>query len=86
MSKYGLRFFFFCLIVASLTICASAQGTTARFTGSVEDTNGAAVSGANVILTNEGTNASLTTQTSEGGSYVFDLIPDYDSHSKDRQL
>ena len=43
-------------------------------TGTVTDAAGAAVSGATVTLTSEGTNASITTQTSDGGSYVFDLI------------
>ena len=35
---------------------------------------GAAVGGATVTLTDEGTNISLTTQTSDSGSYTFDLI------------
>ncbi len=52
----------------------SAQGTTSRVTGTVTDSSGASVSGATVTLTSEGTNASITTQTSDGGSYVFDLI------------
>ena len=52
----------------------SAQGTTSRVTGTVTDTAGAAVSGATVTLTSGGTNTSITTQTSDGGSYVFDLI------------
>lgn len=52
----------------------SAQGTTTRVTGTVTDSNGAAISGANVTLTSEGTNSSLTTQTSTEGTYVFDLI------------
>jgi hypothetical protein len=51
-----------------------AQGTTSRITGNVTDNTGAAVSGATVTLTNEGTNTSLTTQTSDSGAYTFDLI------------
>ncbi|MBS1796398.1 MAG: carboxypeptidase regulatory-like domain-containing protein [Acidobacteria bacterium] len=51
-----------------------AQGTNSRITGVVTDSSGAAVSGANVTLTNEGTNATLTTQTSDSGAYTFDLI------------
>ncbi len=51
-----------------------AQGTTSRVTGTVTDSSGSVVPGANVTLTNEGTNTSLTTQTSDNGIYVFDLI------------
>jgi len=51
-----------------------AQGTTSRITGTVTDTSGAAVSGATVTLTNEGTQTSLTTETGESGAYAFDLI------------
>jgi hypothetical protein len=51
-----------------------AQGTTSRVTGTITDNTGAAVSGATVTLTNEGTNTSLTTQSSDSGAYTFDLI------------
>src|SRR5215831_1541697 len=51
-----------------------AQGTTSRVTGIVTDNTGAAVAGATVTLTNEGSNATATTQTSDSGVYVFDLI------------
>ncbi len=52
-----------------------AQGTTTRFTGTVSDSSGAAVAGATVTLTNEGTLTALTTETSNSGLYNFDLIP-----------
>ena len=52
-----------------------AQGTTTRFTGTVTDSSGAAVPGATITLTNEGTLVSLTTVTSDSGLYNFDLIP-----------
>lgn len=51
-----------------------AQGTTSRVTGTVSDNSGAAVAGATVTLTNEGTGVSITTETSESGTYAFDLI------------
>src|SRR5215475_10321580 len=51
------------------------QGTTSRVTGTVVDTTGAVVPGATVNLTNEANNVSFTTQTSDSGSYAFDLIP-----------
>ncbi|MGI8788631.1 MAG: carboxypeptidase regulatory-like domain-containing protein, partial [Pyrinomonadaceae bacterium] len=50
------------------------QGTTSRLTGTVTDSTGAAVEGATVNLTNEGTGAVSTVQTGGNGSYTFDLI------------
>ncbi|CAN5756041.1 hypothetical protein BH24ACI3_BH24ACI3_07030 [soil metagenome] len=61
-------------IMLSVSIVAIAQGTTSRLTGVVSDSSGSAVPGAVVTLTNEGTNATLTTTTSNNGGYVFDLI------------
>jgi len=72
-----MRFFaplFVLLLVVGLAGSALAQGTTSRLTGTVTDGTGAAVPGASVTLTNEGTNISFTTQTSASGVYVFDLI------------
>lgn len=66
-----LSIFVLLLFVAS---DAFAQGTTSRVTGTVTDASGAAISGATVTLTNEGTGAALTTETSESGAYTFDLI------------
>ena len=64
------------ILALTLLACAFslAQGTTSRVTGVVTDNSGAAVSGATVTLTDEGTNTSVTTQTSESGTYTFDLI------------
>ena len=75
MSKkpFALLFFVFVLTLLS-AFAAFAQGTTSRLTGTVTDSSGAAVSGANVTLTNEGTGISLTTETAESGTYTFDLI------------
>lgn len=53
---------------------AAAQGTTSRVTGTVTDTSGSLVPGATVTLMNEGTGIPLTTQTSDSGTYLFDLI------------
>ena len=61
-----------------LTVCLSAvalgQGTASRVTGTVVDEKGSVVPGAVVTLTNEGTQTVLTTETSSGGTYVFDSI------------
>lgn len=64
----------FLALLLSFGHSALGQGTTTRVTGTVTDSNGAAVGGANVTLTNEGTNITLTTQSSDTGAYVFDLI------------
>jgi len=64
----------FLILIAMTVTVALAQGTTSRVTGVVQDKNGAAVAGATVTLTNDGTGVSLTTQTSDSGTYTFDLI------------
>jgi len=57
-----------------LPVIGWAQGTTARVTGTVLDPSGAAVPGATVTLTNEATAVSFTTETSDSGTYAFDLV------------
>lgn len=61
-----------------LLLCASSlalsQGTASRVTGTVSDEKGAAVPGAVVTLTSEATQTSMTTETSGGGTYVFDSV------------
>ena len=52
-----------------------AQGTSSRITGTITDTSGAAVPGALVSITNEATKQTLTANTSDSGTYSFDLIP-----------
>ena len=73
MKKLAHIFFSFWILIA-LTAIGLGQGTTSRVTGVVQDKNGAAVSGATVTLANEGTGVSLTTQTSDSGTYTFDLL------------
>jgi Carboxypeptidase regulatory-like domain/TonB-dependent Receptor Plug Domain len=63
----------FAVVAMSATNCF-AQGTTSRLTGVVQDKNGASVAGATVTLTNDGTGISLTAETSDSGTYTFDLI------------
>ena len=59
-------------------LCASSvslgQGTASRVTGTVSDEKAAAVPGAVVMLTSEGTQTSITTETTNSGSYVFDSV------------
>ena len=71
MRKPFLAFLFLALC---LVAAAYGQGTTSRVTGTVQDSNGASVPGAMVTLTNEGTGVSFTTETSDSGTYSFDLV------------
>src|SRR5438046_3940394 len=48
-----------------------AQVDTGTILGTVTDASGAAISGAKVTLTNEGTSAALSTTTAPDGSYKF---------------
>lgn len=66
-------FAFFAYFVLGVALVL-AQGTTSRITGVVSDTSGAAVAGATVTIIRDGTAASQSTQTSDDGAYVFDLI------------
>ena len=58
------------LLIASL---ASAQ-VTSRAMGTVRDPSGAAISAAQVSITNEATGASFQTTSSLAGTYVFDAL------------
>jgi Carboxypeptidase regulatory-like domain len=68
----------FCVSL-SLTILggeqAAAQQATALITGSVKDPTGAVVRGAEVTVTNSGTNLSRSTTTNKDGDYLFTLLP-----------
>ena len=62
------------LILVCSSSMALGQGTASRVTGTVSDEKGASVPGAAVTLTNEATQLSLTTETTDSGSYVFDSV------------
>lgn len=66
--------FAFLLLTVCLIAVANGQGTTSRVTGTVVDEKGSVVPGAAVTLTNESTQASLTTETTSAGTYVFDSV------------
>src|SRR5574339_217312 len=61
------------LSVGSMT--ALAQSGTSSVRGTVLDPQGKVVSGASVTLTNTETSTSRNTTTSDGGVYVFELVP-----------
>lgn len=75
MKRHLVRFVIaISVFVLAMSSFAHAQGTTSRVTGTVTDVSGAAVAGATVTLTNQGTQTSLDTVTNESGGYTFDLI------------
>jgi Carboxypeptidase regulatory-like domain len=68
----------FTFMLATLTLCffavsASAQ-STAGVTGTVKDSNGAVIAGADVKLTDTKTGAELTTKTNDQGVYTFPKV------------
>src|ERR1041384_6730069 len=74
LTKGLIGLFIFGVVVWSLA-CRPAYGqATGRIVGLVKDSSGGTVIGANVTLTNEGTNISKTTQTDSEGNYLFSLV------------
>ena len=63
------------IMMAALWAPAFAQQTTGAVTGSVTDSSGAAVPGAEVRLVNTGTGAVSKTNTNQEGNYQFLLVP-----------
>lgn len=61
----------FSLLIASV---AAAQGTTSRVVGMVTDSTGGRVPGATVTLTNDATGVSLSTVTTDSGTYAFESV------------
>ena len=74
MAKQPLAFALVFIALLLLVPSVRAQGTRSRVTGTIADSTGASVVGATVTLTNEATNTSLTTESSDSGAYVFDLV------------
>ncbi|MBI1898729.1 MAG: TonB-dependent receptor [Acidobacteria bacterium] len=69
------RLLSFCVIGLLGIGPAAGQVTTAKFFAAVHDPSGAAIQGALVILTNEGTNAAYKKTTDAGGEVIFDVLP-----------
>ncbi len=66
------------LFIPLLAVCgvlAYGQSTTQSIQGLVTDSTGSTVAGANITVTNLGTNVSQTTISNETGNYTFPLLP-----------
>src|SRR5882724_3135139 len=62
------------LFVALTCPALKAQVTSARLSGIVTDPSGAAIPGAHVVAKNHGTNAEVSTDTDDRGSYTFNAL------------
>src|SRR5258708_29306112 len=63
------------ILFCAMSICASAQSSTAAMFGSVTDSTGALISKATVILTQTDTGFVRTITTEGDGSYRADFLP-----------
>src|SRR5437899_2853126 len=63
----------FCAIVIASLMTGSlrAQGLTGQISGSVNDSTGSAVVGAEVVVINQGTGATRTVTSDSSGNYLF---------------
>lgn len=72
--RSSTRFLSAALLIGLFVLSAFAQQGTSTVRGTVVDPQGNVVSGATVTLTNTGTGASRTSQTTDAGVYAFDFI------------
>src|SRR5215475_11889800 len=77
--KSAAKSVWICLLALGLTFMpissASAQTYTATVTGTVTDSQGAAVHGVKVLATNQGTKLEYTAQTNDSGVYTIPFLP-----------
>ena len=62
-------------VLLALLVPAFAQTSTTQFSGTVSDSTGAVVPGANVVATNEATGLKYTLATTDAGLFAFPSIP-----------
>lgn len=70
LSSRFTRFFLFLMLPVVFSAIANAQ-STAVLNGAVTDASGAAIAGAKVVATNQGTGVQITSQTDSSGAYLF---------------
>jgi hypothetical protein len=76
LRKLGFAFFAAILVLALTASVGSAQNVYGTITGTVTDTSGAAISEANVTLTNLDTGAKRDITTDASGNYTFvNIVP-----------
>ena len=77
--KSAAKLLWICLLVLGLSFMpltsASSQTYTATVTGTVSDSQGAAVPGVKVVATNQGTKLEYTAQTGDAGVYTIPFLP-----------
>lgn len=64
-----------CRVILLCATLANGQRTTATLFGVVQDPSGAAVPGAKVSVTNEGTNATLAVESDQRGDFTITFLP-----------
>jgi Carboxypeptidase regulatory-like domain len=74
-SAFHLTVMVLLLAMLSSSPCAGAQSTSGRVRGTVMDSSGGAVSGANLSLIDEATNVTRSTVSGSNGEYIFLEIP-----------
>ena len=74
-SAFRLTVFSFLLATLGVMPSAGAQSTGGRVRGTVIDSSGAAVSGANLALINQATNVTANTVSGNNGEYIFLEVP-----------
>ncbi len=72
--RSAVRVVLLCILITGLGWSAHAQ-STATLQGTVSDPTGAAVPGAKVTVTNQGTNVHLETSSDSAGAYLFSSLP-----------
>lgn len=75
MSRKIVSTFAVVALLISLAAAARAQVTGGAVTGAVVDANGAAIPNTTVTLKSQETGQTLTTQTTDAGSYTFPNVP-----------
>src|SRR5499426_1719396 len=73
-NPYSLSLGVLCLSLA-LAVCAWAQTSTSRISGTITDANGAVIAGAKVTAKNDATGVAQTQTTTEAGLYSFASLP-----------
>src|SRR5262245_21384727 len=63
------------LLFGALGLTASAQQFTGTLQGTVQDSNGGVVAGAEVTITNQNTNVTINLATGSNGHYIAPQLP-----------